>query len=465
MLLVNGEPQGPFAFSEIQEQLRRGFIQSSTMAWHEGIETWVEVSKILKSGGTPVSGQPSDSSKSSTQAPLRVPKPPEETPWFYLVRDETCGPISSADLKRRLTSRLLPPTTYVTKQGMASWQKANTIKDFECECSSADQASPEPPELNSQTNPPRSSQEHSAPEGPSTAKAPVLQSATPVSAAKNEVPSRWWPSSRIGSCILAGAVAYKSLSVIWPLCGVYVCDSTARSLQWDFTLQSARALGLVVGLYFLFVLMRYLIVVVPKRRKLLRQGFSGDEVKIGPIDYVLNSAITFVASAIVMSAVYAFHFVTNDTQPFESALQEAKAQLATMTDEARGYQSSLEANETERNRLAQTATEFNNYISQNRNSMGLEYEPVAMDGSVITMAEALQRMKDRADVVAAKRKEAGDKVQYFFKALEQGKFDVYRATLGLQMVASVRRVTLTLAGICLAAAVMLYIQARREKIA
>ncbi len=60
-LVIDGKPEGPLTDAQVRDSLAQGGIPADTLAWHEGLDGWVAVEKIL-GAETPPEFKPADTS-------------------------------------------------------------------------------------------------------------------------------------------------------------------------------------------------------------------------------------------------------------------------------------------------------------------------------------------------------------------------------------------------------------------
>jgi len=50
--------------------------------------------------------------------------------WFYLVGTEQRGPVAGSELKLHFEEQILPPNTWVWREGMDDWVLAATVPEL-----------------------------------------------------------------------------------------------------------------------------------------------------------------------------------------------------------------------------------------------------------------------------------------------------------------------------------------------
>src|SRR4051794_38172991 len=105
-IIKNGNHQGPLSIVDLKEQIKQGTVSLSDKAWHEGCSEWTPISQMpeLLTAILPSipaeNTAPSDTAEPSAYVPLNIEPTQEEEPcWYYLVRDQTCGPTTAAQIR------------------------------------------------------------------------------------------------------------------------------------------------------------------------------------------------------------------------------------------------------------------------------------------------------------------------------------------------------------------------------
>lgn len=94
---------------------------------------------------SPASPIPSGASKEIVSA---APQPPVAQPddlgdsrnlpdWYYLIAAKTCGPNTTEEIQNLLSSGAIPASTYVFREGMKDWAKADSLQEFDVHASLA----------------------------------------------------------------------------------------------------------------------------------------------------------------------------------------------------------------------------------------------------------------------------------------------------------------------------------------
>jgi len=139
VVMVNGQPKGPFDLDELKQAIEQGKIPPSALAWHEGQDNWVELLLIpeLQSIFPAHSSDVKDllPSSSGTSQPaisaFQTTTISASVGWYYIVGDNTCGPITTEEIRNLIASGAIINGTYVFHEGMKDWAKAYALQEFQ----------------------------------------------------------------------------------------------------------------------------------------------------------------------------------------------------------------------------------------------------------------------------------------------------------------------------------------------
>lgn len=125
VVMVDGQPKGPFELEALRGDLQQGRISPTALAWHEGRDGWVELQQMLELGVSPKS------------MPNEVPQQQTGVMWFYLSGNQHAGPVTQQFLEDALAKGTILGTTHVWREGMTEWTRANECPNLSASISSS----------------------------------------------------------------------------------------------------------------------------------------------------------------------------------------------------------------------------------------------------------------------------------------------------------------------------------------
>ena len=112
MVLIDGEQKGPFSVADIHTMIRDGSLNSSNLAWTEGLEEWTPISTIPDLGTSePASAGPKDEAK---------PKVPQPNATFA-EKVQTSAKLAGAQARLEKLNRIDLPAA-LTKLGESAYE-------------------------------------------------------------------------------------------------------------------------------------------------------------------------------------------------------------------------------------------------------------------------------------------------------------------------------------------------------
>ena len=130
----NGIRQGPYSTEQLKGLVGRGEASISDKVWYEGCKGWAPISDIpelLNIIIPPLPDEQPVATGSQENAPIvDVASEGNSDKWHYLVGDQTCGPKTAEEIRGLLDSGSIPNTTYVFRQGLKDWQRADSLPEL-----------------------------------------------------------------------------------------------------------------------------------------------------------------------------------------------------------------------------------------------------------------------------------------------------------------------------------------------
>jgi hypothetical protein len=302
VVMVDGQPKGPFELEALKTELLEGRISPTALAWHEGREGWTELHQIPEVqgalNGPPAAASQAPSATARQSAPvLQSPSAePSSAKWYFLEGDQTRGPNTTDEITALLSAGSIPASTFVFREGLKDWAKASSFAEFQG-------GSVLPPVH---------------PRVPVPAPPPVAEPAkattgsTPASMTPN--PKKlfvWWPASVLGSAALGGLMAYSTLLPVASITvALALSTQTDQSFPLSTFLSGLGGMGCVLLGYFAAILVRYLMVVAPHKRVLRKSGLGETQQKVGCYDFVLDNSRAFIVTGLVVTALMLWQIVS-----------------------------------------------------------------------------------------------------------------------------------------------------------
>lgn len=137
-----GQTHGPFSKADLDALVQNGEINPETYIWQKGMPEWKhyrEVHEMPPAGPSPA---PNDANATQSQSTAAAPADIQaadassvEVPsdikngFFYLLNNQTCGPVDQSELDAMVAAGTLAPETFVFKEGMSDWMPYTALKE------------------------------------------------------------------------------------------------------------------------------------------------------------------------------------------------------------------------------------------------------------------------------------------------------------------------------------------------